>query len=186
MEFGLAIARPIHMMIRILLVLSALLSISAKAQIFQYPKPSPDIIELKNLISRQLGLIDQMGPLCQGGGRKWAKIEQLRMLYRDSAGHERIGNTVDTLSEACSRVAMTGAQFDPDGTRLVIPQRITRSLGMFPEEKQKCLQFWGDFFEFQKIGLEQVRPVISRFESECKSSAPSVTGTPITEPPANR
>lgn len=174
-------------MIRTLLVLSAVFSVSAKAQTPSYPRAAQDIADLKKSVTQQINVIKAMGQFCDGGGRKWAKIEQLKLLYRESEAYERIQNSVATLSQGCARVATTSRQMDPEGNRLVIPQRIADSREILPERKRSCLEFWADWFEFEKIGTEQVSPLLQRFNIECKGNpATSITGAPSSESPANR
>lgn len=153
----------------VLLISALALCDFGHAQQHNYPQPSADLVALKTAISNQIKEIDKMGKFCDGGGRKWNKIESLELRFNSSPAFERLQSQTG-VAKPCLTVAQAGGKFDPHGTVEVIPQRVKRLAALSPSEKQTCMQYFADYFALDKIRTQQVLPILNRFDLECAAA----------------
>ncbi len=131
-----------------------------------FPNPSADVVLFQRQIQQQVKDIHAMGPLCAGGGRKWARIYSLRLRIRESEVVTRMDSRLETLPPSCRAVVYTGDRFDYSGNVLVIPQRIVRSREMNATAKAECLQYWADWGRIEAV-YDDVSPILGEWDDEC-------------------
>ncbi len=135
-----------------------------------WPTPSKGLQDLLLEAQLQVRVVKQMGPLCQGGGRKWSKIRRLKETIAQNPNIASLERQGENLLESCLKAAYSGSEFDFHGTELVIPQRVQRSK-MNIEEQKACLQYWIDWKTLEAV-YALTNSVLSNWEAECLRPQP--------------